>query len=144
MTHPSLSNRNLPQWIQDHINDYEKTNGEEGHLYNGVPALLLTTKGRKTGEPFVLPLFYGVDGEKHVVVASRGGAPRHPHWYTNLTAEPHVDVQVKDDKFAAIARTATAEEKPKLWEMMAKIWPSYNDYQAKTDREIPVVILERE
>lgn len=143
MPPPSLFDRNLPQWIQDHITLYQKTNGEEGHLYNGVPALLLTTKGKKSGEPFVLPLFYGVDGGRHVIVASRGGDPRHPRWYTNLVAEPRVEVQVGADKFTALARTATAEEKPALWRMMARIWPAYNGYQAKTKREIPVVILER-
>ena len=143
MTPPSLSERNLPKWIQEHISLYQVTNGAEGHMYNGAPALLLTTKGKKSGEPFVLPLYYGFDGTNPVVVASRGGAPNHPYWYTNLLAEPEVQVQVGPEKFNARARTATSAEKPKLWEMMAKIWPAYNEYQSRTDREIPVVILER-
>jgi deazaflavin-dependent oxidoreductase (nitroreductase family) len=88
-------------------------------------------------------LIYGRDGDNYIVVASKGGAPEHPEWYRNLVANPEVEVQVAADRFMANARTASAEERPKLWALMAEIWPAYNDYQAKTDREIPVVILER-
>jgi len=84
------------------------------------------------------------DGDRYLLVASQGGAPKHPNWYLNLTDNPEVEVQVGAEKFKARARTATDEEKPRLWEQMTKIWPAYNDYQTKTSRPIPVVILERE
>ena len=108
-----------------------------------MPTLLLTTTGRRSGEPYTTPLIYGEDNGRYVVVASRGGADEHPQWYRNLVAQPEVGVQVKADHFRARARTASAEEKPALWQLMARIWPAYNDYQARTSREIPVVILER-
>lgn len=135
--------RELPQWIADHLKQYLETDGREGHIWNGVPTLLLTTTGAKSGKPLQLPLIYGKDGDNYLVVASKGGAPEHPAWYHNLDANPDVDVQVAADKFKAKARTATAEEKPRLWETMAKIWPAYNEYQQKTTRDIPVVVLER-
>jgi deazaflavin-dependent oxidoreductase (nitroreductase family) len=127
----------------EHVRRYRETGGEVGHIWNGVPALLLTTTGRKTGEQRTTPLIYGRDGDAYVVVASKGGHPSHPAWYLNLTAEPQVELQVKDEVFAARARTATAEERPRLWQQMAEIWPSYDDYAQKTTREIPVVVLER-
>jgi deazaflavin-dependent oxidoreductase (nitroreductase family) len=130
-------------WQADHARKYIETRGEEGHQWNGVPTLLLTTSGRLSGEPRLSPLIYGQDGDRYVVVASRGGAEHHPRWYRNLVAHPEVHVQVGADAFNARARSATAEEKPALWKLMAGIWPAYNDYQAKTRREIPVVILER-
>ncbi len=131
----------MPQWVQEHIAEYLQ-DGVKGHDKMGTPALLLTTTGKRSGEPLLLPLFYGEEGGSFVVVASKGGTPENPDWYTNLVANPEVEVQVRNDKFSAIARTATEEEKPALWEKMAKIWPAYNDYQAKTERAIPVVILE--
>jgi deazaflavin-dependent oxidoreductase (nitroreductase family) len=136
--------RQLPNWIQQHLGDYLSTNGEKGHIWNGVTTLLLTTKGRKTGEPLQLPLIYGRDGDNYLVVASKGGSKNHPAWYLNLAANPEVEIQVKDDRFKARARTATPEERPRMWETMAKIWPAYNDYQSKTERHIPVVVIERQ
>ncbi len=135
--------RELPQWIADHLKQYLETDGREGHIWNGVPTLLLTTTGAKSGRALQLPLIYGKDGDNYLVVASKGGAPEHPAWYTNLVANPDVAVQVEADKFNAKARTATAEEKPRLWETMAKIFPNYIEYQQKTTRDIPVVVLER-
>lgn len=88
-------------------------------------------------------MIYGEDGDRFLVVGSRGGAKKHPSWYLNLVQNPEVEVQVGPDRFAARARTATGKEKPKLWRKMATIWPEYEQYQAKTDRDIPVVILER-
>ncbi len=143
MTTPPARRPELPGWIADHLRRYIETNGDDGHLWNGVPTLLLTTTGRKSGAALMLPLIYGVDGDRYVIVASRGGAPKHPAWYLNLVANPEVQVQVKGDRFAARARTVTADEKPALWKLMAGIWPAYNDYQARTSRPIPVVILER-
>jgi deazaflavin-dependent oxidoreductase (nitroreductase family) len=128
---------------EEHVRRYQETGGEVGHIWNGVPALLLTTTGRRTGEQRTTPLIYGRDGENYVIVASKGGAPQHPAWYLNLSAEPEVGVQVRDDRFRARARTAEPEERRRLWQQMAEIWPGYDEYATKTDREIPVVVLER-
>ncbi len=133
----------LPSWIADHLRRYQATDGADGHLWNGVPCLLLTTTGRTSGAALTLPLIYGRDGERFVIVASRGGAPDHPAWYKNLAAQPRVMLQVAAEKFAATARTAAGEERARLWIAMAKIWPAYEEYRAKTTREIPVVVLER-
>jgi deazaflavin-dependent oxidoreductase (nitroreductase family) len=133
----------LPSWIADHLRRYQASDGADGHLWNGVPCLLLTTTGRKSGAELTLPLIYGRDAERVVIVASRGGAPDHPTWYKNLAANPRVRVQIAAEKFAARARTATGEERVRLWRAMTKIWPAYDEYQAKTTREIPVVVLER-
>jgi deazaflavin-dependent oxidoreductase (nitroreductase family) len=128
---------------EEHVRRYRDTDGEEGHEWNGTTTLLLTTKGRKSGEPREHPLIYQRDGDNHVVVASKGGADEHPLWYQNLVEDPNVEVQVLGDRFKARARTATAEERERLWPVMTAAWPAYDEYQEKTDREIPVVILER-
>jgi deazaflavin-dependent oxidoreductase (nitroreductase family) len=131
-------------WVKDHIQRYVETDGAEGHEWRpGVRTLLLTTTGRKSGQPRRTALIYQPDGDSHVVVASQGGAPDHPAWYKNLAEHPEVDVQVGADKFTARARTATAEERPRLWALMNEVWPAYAEYQTKTDREIPVVVLDR-
>ena len=122
---------------------YLESGGRDGHIWEGVTTLLLTTTGRRSGQPRTTPLIYGRAGERYLVVASRGGAPEHPGWYQNLVAQPVVQVQVMADRFSARARTATAAEKPALWKTMTSIWPPYDEYQARTGREIPVVILER-
>ena len=108
-----------------------------------MTTLLLTTSGRRSGQPRTTPLIYGRAGEKYLIVGSRGGAPTHPGWYENLVANPVVRVQVMADRFKARARTATPAERPALWKTMAAIWPPYDEYQQRTAREIPVVILER-
>lgn len=128
---------------QEHIDRYQATDGVEGHDWQGTQTLLLTTTGRKSGEPRIAPLIYARDGDSFVVVASKGGADEPPAWYVNLSADPEVEVQVMGDRFKARARTATAEEKPRLWQLMVGEWPSYDDYQQKTEREIPIVVLER-
>lgn len=130
-------------WVAEHAREYIETNGEEGHIWRGVPTLALTTVGRRSGQPRRTMLIYGEDNGNYVIVASRGGAPTHPLWYLNLVEEPEVEVQIKADRFRARTRTATGEERTRLWNMMAEIWPAYNDYQTKTKREIPVVVLER-
>jgi deazaflavin-dependent oxidoreductase (nitroreductase family) len=130
-------------WFADHVDRYRATDGEDGHDWNGHPTLLLTTRGRKSGELRTLPLIYGRDGDDVLVVASRGGAPNHPRWYLNLEADPDVEVQVKGDRFHARARTATAQERPRLWEIVTQVFPDYLEYQMRTTREIPVVVLER-
>ena len=133
----------LPGWIAEHMKKYLATNGADGHIWNGVPTLLLTTTGSKSGAARTLPLIYGRDGGRYLVVASRGGAPDHPGWYKNLVAQPKVQVQVVADKFPARASSAKGAERKRLWEIMRKIWPAYDEYQTKTSREIPVVILEK-
>lgn len=128
---------------QEHVDRYRATAGAEGHDWNGTQTLLLTTTGRRSGEARTTPLIYGRAGDSYVVVASKGGADEPPAWYLNLAAQPEVEVQVLGDRFRARARTAGADEKPALWEKMVAEWPSYDEYQDKTQREIPVVVLER-
>ena len=129
---------------EEHVRRYRETGGEVGHIWKrGAPTLLLTTTGRRTGEQHTTPLIYGRDGENHVIVASKGGAPEDPGWYRNLAKTPEVELQVKDEVFSARARTAQGEERERLWRTMAEIWPPYDEYARKTDREIPVVVLER-
>jgi deazaflavin-dependent oxidoreductase (nitroreductase family) len=128
---------------QDHVDRYVDTDGEEGHEWQGTTTLILTTTGRRSGEERSTPLIYQRHGDGYLVVASKGGSPEPPAWYLNLQADPEVRVQVKGDRFAARARTARSDEKPELWQTMTAVWPAYDDYQRKTDREIPVVVLER-
>ncbi|HEY2831800.1 MAG TPA: nitroreductase family deazaflavin-dependent oxidoreductase [Sporichthyaceae bacterium] len=130
-------------WVKEHIDEYVASGGAEGHIWNGAPTLLLTTTGRRSGEPRRTALIYGRFGKDYVVVASYGGSPKHPMWYLNLEARPRVTVQVEDEVFDAVARDATAEEREQLWPEMAKVWPDYDNYQTKTSRVIPVVILTR-
>ena len=130
-------------WVAKHIRRYVETDGEEGHRWRGVNTLLLTTRGRRSGKLRRTALIYGRDADRYLVVGSQGGADEHPFWYRNLVENHDVEVQVGADTFPARARTATAEEKPELWRIMTSIWPDYDAYQAKTERDIPVVILER-
>jgi deazaflavin-dependent oxidoreductase (nitroreductase family) len=129
---------------QDHVRSYRETGGEVGHDWKGTQTLLLTTTGRQSGEERTTPLIYGRHGDDYLVVASKGGSDAPPGWYVNLSEEPEVDVQVGDERFRARARTAADEEKPELWREMISHWPAYDEYQRKTDRDIPVVVLERE
>jgi len=142
---------NLPQWMIEHANRYIASGGTDGHMYTvtppgrsqmTVPSLLLTTTGRKSGEKFIFPLFYGEDGDSIIVVASKGGAPEHPGWYKNLVADPEVEVQVGTRHFKARARTVTGPAREALWEKALQFWPPYADYAKKTEREIPVVLLD--
>ena len=128
---------------QEHVKRYVETDGAEGHDWQGATVLILTTSGRRSAKSRSTPLIYGRHGDDYVVVASKGGSPTHPSWYLNLLVQPRVRVQVRGDRFAARARTATAEEKPELWRMMTSKWPAYDTYQHNTAREIPVVVLER-
>lgn len=127
----------------EHVRRYEETDGEEGHDWQGTTALILTTKGRRSGEPRKTPLIYQPHGDDYLVVASKGGADSPPAWFLNLEADDEVGVQVEGDRFKARARTAEPGEKPEMWTKMTAAWPAYDEYQEKTDREIPVVVLER-
>jgi deazaflavin-dependent oxidoreductase (nitroreductase family) len=129
---------------QEHVDRYRETDGEEGHDWQrGTSVLILTTRGRKSGEERSTPLIYGKHGDEHMVVASKGGADEPPAWYLNLEANPEAEIQVKAEHIKVRARDATPDEKPELWRTMASEWPDYDEYQKKTEREIPVVILER-
>jgi deazaflavin-dependent oxidoreductase (nitroreductase family) len=131
-------------WVNRHIKAYVESDGKKGHEWQrGVPTLLLTATGRRTGTRHRTALIYGQDGENYVVVASKGGSKKHPAWYLNLSADPKVEVQVGAEKFQAVARTATGKERARLWAMMNTIWRHYAGYQKKTDREIPVIVLSR-
>jgi deazaflavin-dependent oxidoreductase (nitroreductase family) len=129
---------------KEHVDRYEATDGAEGYTWrNDTTILLLHTKGRRSGKEYVHPLiFRDYDDDKYLIVASKGGAPEPPDWYRNIEADPEVTVQIKGDTFRARARVATADEKPQMWQHMTEVWPDYDDYQEKTDREIPVVVLE--
>jgi len=127
----------------EHVRRYVETDGAEGHDWQGTTALILTTTGRRSGERHSTPLIYQRHGDDYLVVASKGGADQPPAWYLNLEAAPDVEVQVKGDRFRARARAATPEEKGELWPIMTAAWPAYDDYQRKTTRDIPVVVLER-
>jgi len=143
---------NLPQWMKDHVDRYLTSGGTDGHMYTivrpgvaevAVPSLLLTTTGRKSGEKYLFPLFYGQAGSSYFVIASKGGAPEHPGWYRNILANQEVGVQVGTEKMRARARTAAGEERARLWKQAVEIFPPYADYQLKSGgREIPVVVLD--
>lgn len=126
---------------ENHIRAYRETGGEVGYIWNGVPTLLLTVRGRRTGQERTSALIFGRDGDDYLVVASKGGAPSHPLWYLNLQADPHASIQVQADTFAVVARTAGPAEKPRLWKILTDVWPNYDAYQSRTDRDIPVVVL---
>jgi deazaflavin-dependent oxidoreductase (nitroreductase family) len=129
-------------WVAEHTQRYLESGGEDGHEWRpGVPTLLLTTTGRKSGVQRRTALIYGRDTADYVVVASKGGAPEHPAWYLNLQANPEVEIQVLDKVVPATAHTAQGAERERLWALMREVWPAYDEYQTRTDREIPVVVL---
>jgi deazaflavin-dependent oxidoreductase (nitroreductase family) len=128
---------------EEHVRVYRETSGERGYHWRGTTILLLSTKGRNTGELRTTPLIHRTDDGRWVIVASKGGAPEHPGWYENLLAEPNASIQVQDEEIPVRASTAAGEERSRLWALMVEVWPAYDDYQAKTDREIPVVVLTR-
>lgn len=129
-------------WVADHLRAYVESDGDDGHLWRGVPTLLLTTRGRRSGLLRRTPLIYGRDGEGYVVVASRGGTPQHPSWFLNLAADPDVTIQVGPDVMRAHATTIDGDRRDDVWGQMTQIWPAYDDYQARTSRRIPLVRLD--
>lgn len=128
---------------QEHVERYLATDGDEGHDWQGSQVLILTTTGRRSGEARSTPLIYGRSGDDVMVVASKGGADEPPAWYLNIKENGEVEAQIKGDRFRARARDATPAEKPAMWQTMVGHWAPYDEYQEKTDREIPVVVLER-
>jgi deazaflavin-dependent oxidoreductase (nitroreductase family) len=143
MSEPGYTAPDLSLFGEEHVRLYRETGGQIGHEWNGVHTLLLTTTGRKSGLPREQPMIYGVDGDRYIVIASQGGAPSHPAWYLNLIEQPEVDVQVGRDRFAARARAAEHDERERLWKLMAEVWPNFDVYKTRTERHIPVVIIER-
>jgi deazaflavin-dependent oxidoreductase (nitroreductase family) len=126
-----------------HARIYRLTGGRFVGRVGRAPILLLTTTGRRSGQPRTAPLLYLRAGEQLAIVASFGGHPTHPVWYLNLEANPEVHVQVGREHYAAMARTASADERKRLWPLFVEMYPGYAGYQEKTAREIPVVVLER-
>jgi deazaflavin-dependent oxidoreductase (nitroreductase family) len=125
-----------------HLRRYLASDGQDGYEQGDARILILTTTGRRSGEPRSTPLIFHRDGDRYVIVASLGGAPHHPSWYLNLRDNPHVRIQVKGQHFEARARTAMGDERARLWPLMTAIHPFYDDFQQRTEREIPVVVLE--
>jgi proline iminopeptidase len=129
---------------EEHVRRYRETGGTVGHIWReGSTVLLLTTTGRTSGQKRTIPLIYAKDGDRYVIVASKGGAPEHPGWYRNLVKSPDVEVQVQGEVFHAHARTAKGEERARLWRKANEVWRHYDEYATRTDREIPVIVLER-
>jgi deazaflavin-dependent oxidoreductase (nitroreductase family) len=126
-----------------HVRVYRETAGQRGYDWRGTTILLLTTTGRSSGEARTTPLIERPDGERWVVVASKGGAPANPSWYENLLADPDATIEVRDETVPVRASTAVGEERERLWSLMTEVWPAYDEYQTRTDREIPVVVLSR-
>jgi deazaflavin-dependent oxidoreductase (nitroreductase family) len=131
-------------FLDEHVRVYRETGGRRGYDWRGTKILLLSTLGRRSGEQRTTPLIHRVDGGRWIVVASKGGAPANPAWFENLLAEPAVTVQVLDEVFPARASIAEGAERDRLWKLMSEVWPAYDEYQQKTDRQIPVVVLERD
>jgi deazaflavin-dependent oxidoreductase (nitroreductase family) len=127
----------------EHVRVFRETAGKRGYDWRGTTILLLTTTGRKSGEQRTTPLIHRTDGGRWVIIASKGGAPENPGWFENLTAEPDVTIEVPGETIPVRATVAEGEERSRLWSLMNEDWPAYDDYQAKTDRQIPVVILTR-
>jgi deazaflavin-dependent oxidoreductase (nitroreductase family) len=127
----------------EHVRVYRETAGERGYHWRGTTILLLTTRGRTSGEPRTTPLIHRTDGGRWIVVASKGGSPSNPGWFENLKANPEAEIEVKGETVPVRAEAAEGEERARLWSLMAEVWPAYDDYQARTDREIPVVVLSR-
>ena len=128
----------------EHVRVYRETKGERGYHWRGATILLLTTKGRKSGEPRTMPLIHRTDGDdRWIVVASKGGAPEHPLWFQNLEAEPDAEIEVLGETIPVHMTVAEGEERSRLWSLMTEVWPDYDSYQQRTDRQIPVVILSR-
>lgn len=139
----SREEMDLSVFGDNHVRLYRETQGEQGYIWNSAPILLLTTKGRKSGEQRTTPLIFVANDGAPAIIASKGGAPQNPAWYENLAADRHVQVQIKADVFDAVARNAEGPERERLWNEAVKLWPQYEDYRRATERRIPVVVLDR-
>jgi deazaflavin-dependent oxidoreductase (nitroreductase family) len=126
---------------EEHVRVYRETRGERGYHWHGTTILLLTTTGRTSGKQRTNALIHRTDGERWIVVASKGGAPRNPGWFENLEANPEATIEVRGETVPVRASVAEGAERERLWSLMSEVWPAYDDYQARTEREIPVVVL---
>jgi len=141
----------VPQWISEHVREYRESDGKSGHHWDSTAfggdgtqtCLLMTTIGRKSGKPYTHPLLYGEDGDKFIIVGSKGGSDSHPAWYYNLMENPEVELQVGAEIFKAEATLATGPERARIWKLITAVYPPYEDYQARTTREIPLFSLAR-
>ncbi len=129
-------------WVSQQVEEYERTGGREAGVLEGKPVVILTTRGRKSGKLRKSALMRVERDGRYAVVASMGGAPKHPVWYLNLVADPAVTLQDGDQVLTMRARTATPEERRDWWPVATAAWPPYDEYQTKTDREIPVVLFD--
>jgi deazaflavin-dependent oxidoreductase (nitroreductase family) len=129
-------------WNEQVIEEFRANHGRVGGMFEGAPLLLLTHRGAKTGKERTAPLMYLRDGDRYAVFASKGGAPSHPDWYRNVLAHPSVTVEVGDERFGAVAHDVTGAERDELYGRQSSRYPQFAEYQAKTDRLIPVVALE--
>jgi len=131
-------------WVAEHTRKYVETGGDDGYMWRGFPTVVLTTTGRKSGDLRRNALIYGKDGDDFILIASYGGRPTHPLWYLNLVADPSVTIQERADVVNGVAETVPeGEERDRLWDKMVSIFPAYAEYQAKTERRIPVVRVRR-
>jgi deazaflavin-dependent oxidoreductase (nitroreductase family) len=128
--------------VAEQVKLYEATGGKEGGELEGQPCIILTTKGNKSGKVRKTPLMRVTDGDRYAVVASMGGAPTNPVWYHNVVAEPHVALQDGPTLKDYVAREVTGDEKTEWWKRATEVWPNYDVYQTKTDRQIPLFVLE--
>jgi deazaflavin-dependent oxidoreductase (nitroreductase family) len=135
MTDRQEFNRNV-------IEEFRSTGGKVSGLFEGAPMILLNHRGAKSGTAYTSPLVYTRDGDNYVVLASKGGAPEDPQWFRNLAADPDVTVEVGTETLPVRARVAEGEERGRLWRAQADLMPAFDDYAAKTSREIPVVVFE--
>jgi F420H(2)-dependent quinone reductase len=131
------------QWVADQARRYEESDGTEGTDMNGSPCLLLDYRGKRSGEWHRTVLIYGRDGDDYLIVASKGGAPQHPLWFNSVRENPEVHVRVLGERFTARAEVLPPEEKARVWPILLDVYPPYEDYQQKTDRDIPVIRLRR-
>jgi len=128
----------------EHVHSYLETNGEIGYRWKeDASVAILFTTGRRTGLARTVPLIFARDGDDVVLVASKGGAPQNPGWYRNLRKTPEAEIQIMGDRWRVRAHDVEGEERERLWEKMNEIWPHYDEYATRTDREIPIVVLER-
>jgi deazaflavin-dependent oxidoreductase (nitroreductase family) len=127
----------------EHVRVFRETHGERGYHWRGTTILLLSTTGRSSGQPRTTPLIHRADGDRWVIVASKGGAPANPSWFENLLADPDATIELPGQSVPVRASVAEGDERTRLWSLMTEVWPAYDDYQEKTSRQIPVVILSR-
>jgi deazaflavin-dependent oxidoreductase (nitroreductase family) len=127
----------------EHVRVYRETGGERGYRWRDTTILLLTTTGRTSRQPRTTPLIYRADGDRWIVIASKGGAPQNPSWYENLRASPEATIQIRSEEIPVRASTAEGADRDRLWALMTEVWPDYDEYQTRTERQIPVVAFER-